>query len=295
MEIKAPNQRVVGAFVIGVALVLLSYLASNFGQPYSDPATLTSQTVGSERAAIAITDQNNNGIEDWKETINTTPVIINRSADDYTPPESLTGQFAIKFFENIVRAKHSAGFGASPEEVIEQSVGAAVSETEDTMYTESDVIIIPDSDAALRQYANTVGSILANNNLDSAVAEPTAALRNSLNTQDPQKLEDLKKHAAMYKILRDEYLNTPVPEYFVPVHVAMINVFHALYGDMTAFSKTYDDPLYALLRLKRYQDDVVGLSIALETMFIAVDNSEVIFEIDDPAVYFVLFAPDETN
>ncbi|MEM9336737.1 MAG: hypothetical protein AAGA35_02705 [Patescibacteria group bacterium] len=289
-----PNPKVMGAFVIGLALVFGSFVLSNFGAPSTlKPQPATEQTP--PRVAIAVKDTNNNGIEDWKETlVASDPIVIEENTNtDYVPPETLTGQFGIQFYKDFVRARGFGEFGASDEEVVGNSVATALREAEDQFYTEADLIIIPDSVSAYELYGNTIGQIISDNNVPN-VGEPSTVLQQALNAQDETQLEDIEKLRTMYLALRDQYLNTPVPEYFVPAHLILINAFNALYNDMEGFLVAFDDPLYALLRVKRYQDDVVGLKNGMEIMAVALDQSsdEFIIELDDPAVIFFAFIPD---
>ena len=56
-----------------------------------------------------------------------------------------------------------------------------------------------------------------------------------------------------------------------------------------------DDPAFALLRLKRYEDDATGLSLALENMLIGLVDYSHLFSANDPAMLFIIFSPNQNN
>jgi len=53
----------------------------------------------------------------------------------------------------------------------------------------------------------------------------------------------------------------------------------------------FSDPVVALMRVKRYQDDAIGLSLALQNIYNVVLPYASVFEPNDPAVLFVVFDP----
>ncbi len=78
----------------------------------------------------------------------------------------------------------------------------------------------------------------------------------------------------------------------VKEHLDLINTFHAIHKDIEAMSAAIDDPAFALLRLKRYEDDASGLGYAMQNMFFALDDYAHLFKVTDPATLFVIFSPD---
>jgi hypothetical protein len=51
-----------------------------------------------------------------------------------------------------------------------------------------------------------------------------------------------------------------------------------------------EDPAFALIRIKRYQDDATGLQIALQNMYDTIEPYASLLGPDDPALLFVLFS-----
>ena len=60
---------------------------------------------------------------------------------------------------------------------------------------------------------------------------------------------------------------------------------------MQGLTNIIDDPVKALLRVKRYGDDAQGLTIALENMYRSLNESSYVFQQTDNAVLFTAFAP----
>ena len=91
--------------------------------------------------------------------------------------------------------------------------------------------------------------------------------------------------------MRDETLATPVPDEFAKQHLDLINVYQALYTSLTDMQLAFADPVVALLRIQRYQDDATGLANAFTNMYLAMEPHAALFSANDPAIVFVQFAP----
>ena len=104
-------------------------------------------------------------------------------------------------------------------------------------------------------------------------------------------IEDLNLVAKMYKGTLEDTLSISVPKEFAKEHLDLINVYNALYHDVLGLTELINDPVKALIRVKRYQDDVVGLTIAMENMYRALDKAAYVFQTSDNATLFANFAP----
>jgi hypothetical protein len=58
---------------------------------------------------------------------------------------------------------------------------------------------------------------------------------------------------------------------------------------------TLNDPAFALMRLKRYEDDADGLRFALENMYSAFVPYASLVGPNDPALLFAIFSPEFTS
>jgi hypothetical protein len=285
------NQKVLGAFVVGIGLVAASYTYVNFGKPHST-YQIYQQEAASVRSAIPVSDTDNNGIEDWRDAFTTNePVVIGTPNASYTPPTTVTGQLGIGLFEDFVRAKNYGPFGKTQEEVVQNAVSELAKETEQTIYGLTDISIIEQwTDADIKNYANVLGGSMLQTK-SPEVADEITILIDIISNQKTQRVEELAYRASLYKRLRDDALATPVPKIFTKEHLDLINVYEALYQDIAAMQYSLSDPAVSLLRLRRYQDDVLGLELALQNMYTALEPHAAMFGVNDPATIFGTFNP----
>lgn len=286
------SPKIIGSTLIGFALVAGAYLMSDFNKreltvPVAQLATSTPQ-----RVAIAVTDTDNNGIEDWRdEFVTTAPIILNESTSTYSLPDTLTGKMSISFMENVIRSKTYGPFGRTEDEVINSTIKNLASETEITLYDTPDISIMTEwDDADIRNYANTVASVILNNSIESE--GELNILYDILQTNDQTRIPELEAVATVYQNYRDDTLKVPVPAFLAKEHLDLINSYHAIQQDIAAMAVVFDDPAVSLLRLKRYQDDATGLGLSLQNMYFALEPYARLVTADDPATLFVLFNPD---
>ncbi len=295
------NPKVVGAFVIGFALVAGAYTISNFGKSTYVPSQQGANAISSAplRVAIDVEDADNNGIEDWRDAFVTTePVLINTTAsssDDYTPPDTITGKLGINFVQNIVRAKGYGAFGPSEEEVIGTTIKDLERQTSFLIYDTPDILIMEEwNEGDIRTYGNALASaITRNSNAD--LEHELTILQDILNRNDRSRLSELEKLTEVYAKTIQDTLVVPVPRIFVKQHLDLINTYLAVQKDIEAMTLSFDDPAYSLLRLKRYEDDTKGLYLALQNIYKALEPYAGLFTANDSAVLFILFSPTNQN
>jgi len=288
------NPKIIGAAVIGFALVGGAYTVSSIGAERPVPQAASVQaSQPAARVSIAVTDNDRNGIEDWRdEFITTEPIFLNQATTTYTPPDTLTEELGINFMENIIRARGYGPFGRTDEEVIGETVNILTEVTAHDLYDTPDIFILEQwNEQDVVNYANTIAASINRNDLPDMQSE-LAILENILTSGDTSRVTELNSLAEAYARNRDDALNTPVPVILVKEHLDLINTFHAIHKDIEAMAEALDDPAFALLRLKRYEDDASGLGFAMQNMFFALDDYAHLFETSDPATLFVIFSPD---
>jgi hypothetical protein len=260
------KKRIAGAFLVGALLVAMAFLVS---QKNSDAAQTGGALVvaAPPRTYIDVEDINKDGVPDWQDMlIQTDPVIIPTASTTYEEPTTLTGKFALNFFKDFARAKTFGMFGSSNEELVEEATETLFAQAVDELFIEKDIIIHPLSDeASLRSYGNTVAQII--------LAHPREGdsealiLQDALRYDEPERIEELKPIALSYTTMIKNLLETPVPEPYVKQHLDFINALSAVREDIRGMELIYEDPLYTLVRMKRYEDDVLGMSNALTGLF----------------------------
>jgi len=288
------NPKVVGAFLVGFAMVSGAYVLSNFGEPRQSALspTLAVADEAPSRVFIPVSDSNNDGLEDWRDQFISAPAVnLSESTDpEYIPPDTLTGQLGITLMEGLITAKGASSFGKTEEMVVAEAVqNLEKVATSDNIYGLRDIIISDDiSDASIRNYGNTLADILLINSIPTLKHE-LLLLRDYQESGSEASLEDLKKLATVYKNYRDDTLNTPVPKIFVKEHLDLINVYNALYNDIDTMAKAETDPMLPFLRLKRYEEDIMGLALAFTNVYNALVPYAKVFEQNDSVMLFVTF------
>lgn len=290
------NPRIFGAFLIGLAFVGGAYVMSNFSQPTTPtmPATVAATAGRIERSYIPVIDADGNGIEDWREEFVLQESIILPTVTEeiaYEAPTTLTGQISQQFFESVLRTRISGGIGPTEQDVVARTADTVARlAVNDGLYNTHNVTVIPDSNQAIRDYANAMGRSISANDLNNYENEITIMQR-AMQYEDKTEIARLIPHTSMYKALRDEAVVIPVPQSLLKEHLDIINTYHALYKNLSDMQLAFDDPMLALMRIKRYKDDATGLGNALVNMFNALTPYAGLFTADDPAVVFVAFAP----
>lgn len=285
------QQKILGACVLGVAFVAIAYLSTNFGKGKDLPAGVGA-VAAPARVAVKVEDKDNNGIEDWRDPFLTAePVILNQAASSsYELPTTLTGRLGINFFQNYVVAKNSRPVGRSDQEVINDTAKAVEEEVRDTIYNTRDITVMQTwTDADVKNYANAMGGILLSNKAPDHENE-IYILKDVVDGRK-ERLSELKVIEDDYHMFRDGSLKVPVPALFVKQHLDLINTYNALYKDLAGMNSVNSDPILALMRIQRYQDDSVGLGLALTNMYRAFQPYSTLFGQQDAAIFFSNFDP----
>ncbi len=286
------NPKVVGAFLVGFAIVAGTYVYATFGQPRYAPVeqAATTSEAAPPRVFIPVADTNDNGLEDWQDQFVTAPAItINGSSSAYAAPTTMTGQLGVALMEDLIKVKIGGPVARTTEQVVINAVDDLEETTNDTIYDVKDIIVVPTtSPEAVRAYGNALAQIILTYNAPGLDNE-LLILRDHISSPATVDNSGLVRLAGVYKDYRDNTLTTPVPRDFVKAHLDLINVYNALYNNIDAMSKSESDPVIALVRLKRYEDDAKGLTIALNQIYNAILPYAGAFEANDPAIVFVNF------
>ena len=285
------NQKILGAVVIGMALVAGAYTISTFGQPRMQPAAVNIVNAPA-RVAVDTSDTDNNGIEDWRDefTVNKA-VIASVSSTTYELPTTLTGRLGIQFLQDSMRAKNSGPFARSQEEVVADTVENIALSTTQELYDTSDVSIMNTwTEEDIKNYANAMASVILTNNVANLGYE-LDILNEVLNNNKPEKMSELVALSQVYKRTRDDSLNIPVPVIFLKQHLDLINSYTAIEKDIEGMLLSQSDPVVALMRIKRYQDDARGLNLSFQNMYKSFEPYASLFSANDPAAFFSNFNP----
>lgn len=293
--VRGINSRVLGAGLIGVALVAGAWVLNSLqSTPVSPEAAVSVATVPAPvRSAIAVSDTDGDGVEDWREPLLTAePVILNTITASYTRSNTLTEQVGISLMEQLFLTK-SMNPDADTAPLVESSIARLGDEAKDTLYTYSDIQVGQANDPeTIRLYANTIATAFATNDVKGKRNE-ILILQDALTTGDARLYKEISEIATMYQKNLAFMLETEVPASLAQEHLDLINVFHALNNSISAMANLDNDPLKALLRIQRYQDDASGLVSAMRNMYTKINQYPgVLGQPNDPAtILFYAFSP----
>ena len=297
MEQVRINKKVLGATLVGGALVCGAFALNNLK---SNQVALTAtvapvqqiDTTLGDRTFIAVNDTNNDGVEDWREEfVVQAPIQLTATGTPtaFTMPTTVTDQVGIQVFESLLKNKANVQFQQTNTQIVDRTTDKISSLAKDTLYTKESITTVPTEPVAIRRYANMMGQSIITNNVTGSEGELEIVYA-ALQTNRPEDLKKLEALALMYQKLRDDALAAPVPERFAEDHLNLINAYHAMYRNISDFGLIFDDPLVALLRIKRYQDDATALALILNAMYRNAAPFQSLFTEDDPAVVFTAFS-----
>jgi hypothetical protein len=274
MYISSAQKRIMTAIIVSMTVVSGALLIKGAGNGVSQNSTGSDAnaivvSAAPERSAITITDSNNDGVPDWQESlITTTPIDIEEKDSNYLTPDTLTSQFALEFFEQIVRSENSGVFGQSPEELVAASSDALVAQAVDAPITRKDITIGNDtSEGALTTYAKNAIAIVETYSEQNPRNE-MEIIQDALRTQNPAVLTELDAKVIAYTKFLEETQRLTVPSSVATEHLNLLNSYQAIRNDIVAMRNAFTDPMLALLRLKRYQDDALGLTRSIDQLSI---------------------------
>jgi hypothetical protein len=287
--------KVIGAFVVGFAIVAGAYTLSNFGtSKFAKPIPRQEAAiaVAPARVLIDVVDTNTDGVEDWREVFfneNKPVVLQGNGTTTYEVPSTLTGQASIAVFQDIVRMKGLEGFGPTQEDLVAEAAAELGKYAEDELLDITDIKIGDDtSGEAVRAYANAAAQIILDYGLEKTVPE-LDSLRSATYHKDKDAIAELKRVATVYKTLLDKSRALVVPPQLIKPHLDVLNVYNALYEDIASMESSIEDPMAAFVRLKRYENDAEGLVYSVQNIYKAIEPYASYFERNDPAIFLVTF------
>jgi hypothetical protein len=287
--------RIGGTFVLGILIVLGSFQLAEKRNAGQENAALIA--TAPSRSYIAPVDADGDGIDDWEEDLtnrvidaiqvpSSTPQ--NTEGVAYEAPESFTGKFAEAFFSDYITRKSTSGSGeiSDKESFISGAIKAIEVNTASKLYTLQDITMMPDSDEALRDYGNAIAGIMARNAIDNE--NEAVILKRALDTSDPSLLQNLAPIREVYEKTLAETLVTPVPTSLATAHTALLSSYEAIHTDIEAMEQAFTDPLLALTRIKRYEDDATALYISLKTIGKTLVTRGITYAKDEPGALFYM-------
>lgn len=286
--------RIGGALGVGIVIILVALNVSNANSTSMSGSAIVA--AAPERNYIESTDSDGDGVKDWEESLGTRFVEIatNKSSSTqsgtqipYTPPTTLTGKFSEAFFEDYIDGKVKGEDFSNPEAFIGGAVSAIEKNTQSKRHSRIELTIIPSSFETIYTYGNQLSEILkkhSKNNENEALI-----LQRALEANDPSMLDALAPIHDVYAGTIIDVLSMPVPDTLVDEHLAFLNVCEAFVTDIQAMQSAFEDPLFALARMKQYETDAKGLAESFKKFAQAFTAEGVTYSNTEPASFFYLF------
>jgi hypothetical protein len=284
------QKRIAVAFLLGAVVIAGALLMRK-----SDSVETTSGTIvvaPVERLYVDVVDSNQDGVPDWRDALeDSNPILLPKATSTYSAPDTVTGKFAVNFFENYVRSKSYGAFGESNEELTTLYANSLAKQALDELYVETDITIFPSSGTQdLQTYGTNVASIILAHPYqgDSEIV----ILQEVSRTNNMERLSELEPIVASYVATVKDLLEVAVPNTYTKEHLDLLNAVNAVKIDIEAMQKLETDPMYTLLRMKRYEDDVLGMSNALKNLFSRLYLQDTVrWESSDPVLKLITFTP----
>lgn len=264
------NKRVTVAFAFGCALLLASY---TFSPRAAAPAPAVDSTIGVVAATAPVrqyipsTDTNNDGIPDWQESLLAADPLSITTATTYEAPDTLTDEFAITFFEAMVRNEQSGELGETPEEFALKAATALSNEVVLPSYTLEDINPTSDNSlSALATYSQRMSQIEEDATPDSQFRNELEIVNDALEKSEPAILLELNPIRESYEEMLVGILAVPVPSSLSQDHLVLVTTVSTILEHIKAMELALTDPIVSLMHIQQYGQSVQALADIIEIM-----------------------------
>lgn len=287
-----PPTHILIATVAGLLLVAGAWTLKPDAPSAASTAEVTTDTVQVARPAqrpyIDVVDSDGNGIPDWQEALQRTePLTVPNATSSYEAPETLTDQFALEFFEQYMRGERYGAFGTNPEELVQQSGNVLANQAKDQPITRSQVSVSTNtSTEALATYGEQIAAIIDTHSRTDTEQELIVVDR-AIRLNDRTELEKLDPIIEVYENILADTLRLAVPQSYVTEHLILVNAYQAVLNDIKVMRISFDDPMRALLRIQRYQEDIDGMYNAVVGLYEKLRGAGITWEEGSPVYSLV--------
>jgi hypothetical protein len=296
--------RIGGAVFVGVALIGGALFFGHYSTAENTDIGVVA-VEGGTREYQETKDTDDDGMRDWEEELKgTDPLVPNRPptkeeiATAFGTPsttelsQTVTARFTRTFFEKYF----NKGFGTAGVEeaartaLIDGSIDSVVAEVSDDFYTLADIKTSPNTSINdLRDYGNALGTIFESHTV--ANENEVFIFKRALDTGSEEELAKLDPIVTAYADMIEEVRATAPPSVTAKEHLDILNTLVAVHNDIVAMRNGFVDPLPALVRVKRYQEDATALFYAIDNMRTAFENGGVAFAQGEPGMFFFSLKP----
>jgi hypothetical protein len=282
------NPKIVAAFAVGCAFVLLALVFSDFGQRRKPVGNADGVRVAKapERSHIPVADTDGDGIPDWQDLIvpeaseNTFALA---ETGDYTEPDTLTGQASVEFMKQLLEVKSGNSLATSEEAFVEQFATNVLKSSDDIKVTTRELTVTETNDAvSLRTYTNGMAQIFISEGFIASAGNELTILSEAVETNNASKLTELAVISGQLTKSIERAKALPVPSAMTTEHINIINTATSLRNDILGMEKLFTDPMYAFVRIRRYEQDTENITQAFYNLKAKATELGARFESNDP-------------
>ncbi len=279
--------------VIGIGIILGALYVNSVQTPL-EPLEATADIIvapAPTRASFETEDVDNDGVPDWKEIFETIEVSSSSSSapeeEIYTPPTTLTGKFSEAFLQDYLDGKMAGEDFSDPTDFVESAIEGIDASVSSKKHTRAEITIVPATYESVRAYGNEIGSIMQSG--DTSTENEILILERAFSTNDESALEALAPIQEAYSDAVAEMLVIPVPDTLSTSHITLLNVLESMSTNIDAMTQAFNDPLYTLARISKYNDDTTSGVSALKEISNTLNEEDITYENTEGGAYFYKF------
>ncbi len=243
-----PSKKVLSLLVLSIAAVFSIIIV--FGGKQPPKVNLANTLLPGENLSLP---ENPN----WQEDFNQISFYSSQTSQELSGEEhtdqTTTDAVATSLFSNYLVLKQN---GLLNQSSAEKLVDQAINYTDTTSLKKigaSDLKIVPDNGKlTILDYGENLGLILKNNQSDPEKNE-IYILQTALETNHPEKIEELDEAIVLYKKMAMEIQQMPAPKTFVKAHIDTINGLIGMAASLEQIKRVFSDPLLALSGVQAFQ------------------------------------------
>jgi len=213
-------------------------------------------------------------------------ITIGEASASEAAGNTVTDTFARSFFESYFRGNLSGNIDETNSSFfVHDSVATLASAGQDPLLTANDVVIGAATDVSIRAYGNRLVEIMKHH-LSNYTEDELALFAQALQANDTSKFDTLTNIADAYEHILADTLKVAAPPQLIEEHVALLNAYQALGNDIDAMAAGQTDPVYALVRVQRYESDAQALLDALSRIYTLMYRAGIRYTKDEPGALF---------
>lgn len=229
---------------------------------------------------------------DWKKqflTSSTSTKSTFKSADvaDVEPkePETVTGQFGRRFFEQYMILKQS-NLTENPEAVkavVDQNIANLVEAAPQARVYDVREISISQNSGSIeeRNYMNAVGTLFS---LYMPKKDAATIALQALEQDDRTKIKEVESIATAYETILKQLLSIPTPKSLAGYQVKLVNAVSAVSFASKGMTNVFADPLQSIPALAVYEKSIGQFRDALLDLKFFFNQRNIQFSNNEPAI-----------